>query len=73
MVQAYSQVCPVPSDKQDSDWEYIVFEFAMNFTLDGVRAAYQKQKEQEANYVDDETLRKLGYSEEAIMNRIDRN
>lgn len=73
MTQAYSRTCPVPPDKQDSDWEFIVFEFAMNFTIEDMRAAYQKQKEHDANIVDDETLRKLGYSEEDIMNRTDRD
>jgi hypothetical protein len=45
----------------------------MNFTIEDMRAAYQKQKEHDANIVDDETLRKLGYSEEDIMNRTDRD
>ena len=39
----------------------------MNYDKIGIRDAYQKQKEEEKNKVDDETLRELGYSEEDIL------
>ena len=52
---------------QDDLYYYIWFEFLMNYDKLGIRDAYQKQKEQKKNEVDDDTLRELGYTEEDIL------
>lgn len=66
IAQDFFRESPVASEKRDEDWEFIVFEYAMNFSIESLREAYRKQKEDEKNAVDAETLRMLGYSEEAI-------
>lgn len=57
-------------ENRDADWEFIVFEYAMNFSLDELKDGYRKHKQEEATKVDAETLRMLGYSEDAILNRV---
>lgn len=66
VIQDYLKVCPVQSDLQDDDWNFIVCEFALNYSLDSIRYSYQKNKEKELNKVDADKLRELGYSEEMI-------
>jgi hypothetical protein len=51
----------------DDDWCYLVFEFSMNYTLDGLRYAYHKEKKKEKEKVTADLLRKLGYTEEQIQ------
>lgn len=65
-VQDYLKECPVKPDYQDDDWYFIMFEFAMNYSLDSIRIAYAKQHEEEKKKVNAEKLRALGYSEEQI-------
>jgi hypothetical protein len=60
----------VEKENRDADWEFIVFEYAMNFSLDALKDGYSKHKQEEAAKVDAETLRMLGYSEDAILNRV---
>jgi hypothetical protein len=50
----------------DEDYCALVFEFSMNYSLDNVRYAYGKAKEDEKKQVNADKLRKLGYSEEQI-------
>ena len=69
-VQEFFQESPVAKENRDGDWEFIMFEYAMNFSNKQLREAYRKHKEKEKNAVDADTLRKLGYSEEAILKRI---
>lgn len=66
-VQEFFRESPVSSENRDADWEFIVFEYAMNFSVEQLKEAYKKQKEEEKNAVDADTLRKLGYSEEMIL------
>ena len=74
MIQLVSQdflkVCPVKPELQDDDWSFIVSEFALNYSLDSIRFAYQKNKEDEKKKVDADKLRELGFSEEMINKRI---
>lgn len=70
MNQVYLKVCPVKPEYQDEDWNYIVFEFSMNFTVDSVRSAYWKSKEEQNKFVDKEMLRELGYNDEDILNSL---
>lgn len=65
--QVYLKVCQVPTDLQDDDWNYIVFEFSMNFTLDSIRTAYFKEKEEKEKMLDNDTLRALGYTDEDLL------
>lgn len=69
VAQDYLKVCQVKSDLQDSDWTFIVCEFALNYSLDSIRFAYQKHKEEENKKVDADKLRELGYTEEMIAKR----
>lgn len=69
-VQEFFRESPVEKENRDADWEFIVFEYAMNFSLDELKDGYRKHKQEEATKVDAETLRMLGYSEDAILNRV---
>lgn len=69
-VQEFFRESPASKENRDADWEFIVFEYTMNFSVEQLKEAYKKQKEEEKNAVDADTLRKLGYSEEAILNRV---
>lgn len=51
---------------QDDDWNYIIYEFAMNYNLETFRRFYGDMKKKEKEKVDAEKMRKLGYSEEQI-------
>lgn len=64
--QAYLTACPIPMDKMDEDWAYIVSEFALNYSVDSMRYAYLKAKEENKTKVDADKLRELGYTEEQI-------
>ena len=70
MNQDFLKTCPVRSELQDDDWQYIVFEFSMNYELDKFRQFYQDEKRKSKNKVDADKLRKLGYSEEQIQKRV---
>lgn len=61
--------CPVNPDLQDSDWSFIVYEFTMNYSIDSLRQAYREYLKKENEKVNNEMLRKLGYSEESISKR----
>ena len=54
---------------QDTDWAYIIYEFAMNYSIESLRSGYQAQKEKEKQSVDNDLLRQLGYSEDSISQR----
>lgn len=56
--QVFLKVCPVNPDYMDADWNYIINEFNMNFTVDSFRSAYQKLKSEK---VDADVLEELGY------------
>lgn len=58
--------CKIPKELMDEDYCALVFEFSMNYSLDNVRYAYGKAKEDEKKQVNADKLRKLGYSEEQI-------
>lgn len=64
--QDYLKVCPVKSDLQDDDWNFIVCEFALNYSIDSIRWSYNKYKEESKKKVDADKLRELGYSEDVI-------
>lgn len=68
-VQEFFQESPVAKENRDEDWEYIVFEYAMNFSIPQIKEAYKKHKKETGDAVDADTLRKLGYSEEDILRR----
>lgn len=69
-VQDFFRESPVAKENRDADWEFIVFEYAMNFSLEELKDGYRKHKREESAKVDAETLRMLGYSEDAILNRV---
>lgn len=64
-------VCPVKSDLQDGDWEYIIYEINMNYTIDSLRQGYAEMRKKQSNYVSNDVLRAAGYSEEDIANRLE--
>ena len=66
-VQDFLTVSVQNKELQDEVYYHIWFEFLMNYDKLGIRDAYQKQLEKKKNAVDAETLRALGYSEEAIQ------
>lgn len=61
-------VCPVDPSLMDNDWNYIVFEFNMNYTMESVRNGYleAKKKEKESE-VDIDLMRELGFSDADIL------
>lgn len=64
-------VSTVEPSLMDSDYDYIMFEFNMNYSVDSVRSAYHEAKQKEAERASDDLLRKLGYSDSDILNRKD--
>lgn len=66
-VQEFFRESPVQAEKRDEDWEFIVFEYAMNFSVSELKERYMRHRREEANAVDADTLRMLGYSEEDIL------
>ena len=61
--------CPVSPDLMDEDYQYIMFEFNMNYTVEGVRHGYLKHKEEKNKIPTDELMAELGYSDEDVLNR----
>lgn len=52
-------------DYIDDDFNYIVFEFCMNFSLESVRSAYFENKKNKP--VSENILRELGYDDDDIL------
>lgn len=66
--QDFLKVCPVHPDLMDDDYHYIVFEFNMNYTIESVRHGYlESKKQKKESEVDDDLMRKLGYSDSDIL------
>lgn len=61
--------CPVKTELQDDDWEFIVFEFNMNYSVDSMRSAYQEAIKKEKSHVDDDLLISLGYTDKDLLER----
>ena len=53
----------------DDDYNYIMFEFNMNYTIESVRNGYQEIKKKESENLSDELLAELGYSDADILNK----
>ena len=64
--QQLLMVCPVSADYQDDLWSYIVYEFCMNYSIEGFRKSYANYMKKQESEVSDDLLRALGYSEEDI-------
>lgn len=52
----------------DDDYNYIMFEFQMNYTVDSIRNGYIKVQKEKENKASDDLLHKLGYSDKDILN-----
>lgn len=65
------KTCPVKSDFMDDDWNYIVFQFIMNYTEESIRHGYLDAKNKRSQNASDELLAKLGYSDADILNKHD--
>lgn len=65
----FSQVCltGLKPDIDDENYDFLVYDFAMNYSMDSLRQGYFKWKEKEDSKVDDDLLRELGYSEDDIL------
>lgn len=63
--------CPVPKELMDDDWNWIIHEFNMNYTDESIRNGYQEEKKKEAQKVDNDLMRELGYTDEDILNKRD--
>lgn len=66
-------VCPVKAEYQDDDYQYILFEFNMNYTPEGVRNGYHEIKKKEKENASDDLLMELGYTDSDILNKHDIN
>lgn len=55
----------------DWDYNYIVFEYFMNYSLESLRTSYHKAKKQEQERVSDDLLLELGYSMDDVAGRTD--
>ena len=62
------KVCPVNIEYQDLDWNYIIYEFNMNYSLDSIRLAYQKTKKESEKPTND-LLRELGYTDDDLLKK----
>lgn len=54
-------------NNEDEHLDFLLYDFAMNYSIDSLRIGYMKWKEKENSEVDDDLLRELGYSEEDIL------
>lgn len=64
---AYLTVLKTDSELMDDDWNFIIYEFQMNYTADSIRHGYYEQKKQKEQKASDDLLRKLGYSDTDIL------
>ncbi len=62
---------PVNKELMDNDYQYIVFEFNMNFSIDSLRKSYYESKKKLKENDNDDILRELGYSDSDILNKHD--
>lgn len=53
----------------DDDYNYILWEYHMNFSLESLRNGYQELKEKKNSQVTDDILLELGYGDSDILNR----
>lgn len=61
--------CPIQPELMDDDYNYIMFEFQMNYTVDSIRNGYIKVQKEKENKASDDLLHKLGYSDKDILNK----
>ncbi len=61
----------VNRDLMDRDYNYIMYEFNMNYSLESLRRGYLKAQKEEKERVSDDVLRSLGYSDSDILKRND--
>lgn len=55
----------------DYDYNHLVFEFIMNYSVDSLRHAYHEGKKKDRERVSDDLLLELGYSVDDVMRRTD--
>ena len=63
LTQGFLRGCQVDND---DEYDWFVFEFLMNYSIEGLRNGYIKAKEEKEKEVSNEMLRKLGYTEDDI-------
>lgn len=63
--QRFLGCCPVPADLQDDDWARVVYEIAMDYSLESLRAGREAEERRTAKPSAD-TLREAGYTEDDI-------
>ena len=67
----FRKVCLTEStllnNTDDENYNFLLYDFAMNYSLDSLRTGYQEWKKKEQAQIDDDLLRELGYSEEDIL------
>ncbi len=66
-----SMASVVNRDLMDRDYNYIMYEFNMNYSLESLRRGYLKSQKEEKERVSDDVLRSLGYSDSDILKRND--
>ena len=54
-------------NNDDEDLEFLLYDFAMNYSIDSLRKGYFDWKKKNESEVDDDLLRELGYSEDDIL------
>lgn len=54
-------------NNDDEDLEFLLYDFAMNYSIDSLRKGYFDWKKKIESEVDDDLLRELGYSEDDIL------
>lgn len=55
----------------DCDYNHIVFEYMMNYSVDSLRMSYHEAKKKEKERISDDLLLELGYSFEDVLRRTD--
>lgn len=56
----------IPETSDDEFYNFMLYDFVMNYSLETMRQGYVDTLEKKNNKIDNELLRKLGYSEEDI-------
>lgn len=60
------KVC-LAQQNRDDEWLHIIYEFAMNYSVDSLRKGYFENQKAEKEKASNELLRNLGYSESDIL------
>lgn len=61
--------CQVQPELMDDDYDFIIYEFMMNYSVESIRNGYWERKKKESQKVDNDLLLELGYNDDDLLNK----